>query len=75
MTWALLILAILLEVGGTTLLKLSNGFAQPLYAAGALLLYGICFYLLAIVMQHIPMGIALIVAGTCVIHLFSRMRA
>ena len=56
--WILLGISITLEVVATSLLKLSDGFAKPLYAVGSLVLFGILFYLLAIVFRHIPMGIA-----------------
>ena len=50
--------AILLEVVATTLLKLSDGFTRWGYGVVALLLYGICFYLLAVALKTIPTGIA-----------------
>ena len=56
--WILLGVSITLEVIATSLLKLSDGFAKPVYAVGSLVLFGILFYLLAIVFRHIPMGIA-----------------
>nr|WP_314181531.1 SMR family transporter [uncultured Campylobacter sp.] len=56
--WVLLGISITLEVVATSLLKLSDGFAKPLYAVGSLVLFGVLFYLLAIVFRHIPMGIA-----------------
>ena len=56
--WVLLGISIILEVVATSLLKLSDGFAKPLYAVGSLVLFGILFYMLAIVFRHIPMGIA-----------------
>ncbi len=56
--WVLLGVAIVLEVGATTLLKLSNGFSRPIYAAGSMLLYWGCFWLLAMVLTRIPIGVA-----------------
>ena len=56
--WILLGVSITLEVIATSLLKLSDGFAKPVYAVCSLVLFGILFYLLAIVFRHIPMGIA-----------------
>lgn len=56
--WILLSISITLEVVATSLLKLSDGFTKPLYAVGSLVLFGVLFYLLAIVFRHIPMGIA-----------------
>ena len=51
-------ISITLVAAATSLLKLSDGFAKPLYAVGSLVLFGILFYLLAIVFRHIPMSIA-----------------
>lgn len=56
--YALLAAAIVLEVLATSLLKASDGMSRWLPACGALLLYGVCFYLLALVMRSIPTGIA-----------------
>ncbi len=56
--YALLAAAIALEVVATSLLKASDGMTRWLPATGALVGYGICFYLLAIVMRSIPTGIA-----------------
>lgn len=56
--WILLGVSITLEVIATSLLKLSDGFAKPVYAVCSLVLFGILFYLIAIVFRHIPMGIA-----------------
>lgn len=50
-------ISITLVAAATSLLKLSDSFAKPLYAIGSLVLFGILFYLLAI-FRHIPMGIA-----------------
>ncbi len=51
-------IAILLEVIATTALKISDGFSRPLYGVGALLTYGVCFYLLSQALRTIPTGIA-----------------
>ena len=56
--WILLGISITLVAAATSLLKLSGSFAKPLYAVDSLVLFGILFYLLAIVFSHIPMGIA-----------------
>ncbi|MCV6597315.1 MAG: multidrug efflux SMR transporter [Mangrovicoccus sp.] len=58
MPWLLLIIAILAEIMGTLLLKASDGFSQWLFGGAALLFYGVAFFLLAIVLQTIPVGIA-----------------
>jgi small multidrug resistance pump len=39
MKWVLLILAILFEVAGTTMMKLSEGFTKPLYSIGIFISY------------------------------------
>lgn len=50
--------AIVLEVAGTTLLKLSDGLTKPLAATGALLSFGVCLYFLSLALRVIPTGIA-----------------
>lgn len=55
--WVLIGISITLVAAATSLLKLSDSFAKPLYAVGSLVLFGILFYLLAI-FRHISMGIA-----------------
>lgn len=103
--WICLAIAIVAETVATTALKASSGFTRPwpslLVAAG----YGLAFYMLALTLRSIPLGvayavwsgvgivlialagwllygqeldagalagIALIVAGVLVMHLFSR---
>lgn len=56
--WLLLGGAIALEVCATSLLKLSDGFARPLYGAASMALYGLCFWLLAFAFLRIPVGVA-----------------
>ncbi|MFA7440502.1 MAG: multidrug efflux SMR transporter [Sphingomonadaceae bacterium] len=56
--WILLAGAILLELTGTALLKLSDGFRNPAFGVGALALYGVSFWLLALTLRHIPVGVA-----------------
>lgn len=56
--WLLLAAAILLELAATSLLKLSDGFRAPLPGVGALALYGLCFWFLALTLRHIPVGVA-----------------
>lgn len=56
--WALLIAAIGLEVIGTMLLKMSDGFAKWHLGLAAIGLYAICFWALATVLRSIPVGVA-----------------
>lgn len=56
--WAFLALAILLEVTGTTALRLSAGFTKPLYVSATFLLYGVSFFFLAKAMVAIPTSIS-----------------
>ena len=51
-------IAIVGEILGTNLLKLSDGFTKPIPTVSALLSYGVCFYFLSLAMQKIPLGIA-----------------
>lgn len=67
--WWLLAAAILLEVAGTTCLKLSQGLTRALPAAFVALFYGSAFVFLARAMKSLEMGIAYAVwagAGTAV---------
>ncbi len=50
--------AIVLEVIGTSLLKASDGMTRWAPAAGSMLSYAACFYLLSLTMRSIPTGIA-----------------
>lgn len=56
--WLLLALAIALEIAGTTLLKLSQGFARPWIGAMSIAAYALCFWLLAFAITRIPVGVA-----------------
>lgn len=56
--YALLACAIALEVAATSLLKASDGMSRLWPTLGSLLGYGLCFWLLALVMKTIPTGIA-----------------
>lgn len=55
--WALLGIAIFLEVTATSLLKASNGFAKPLYGGAAMLLYSLCFWVMALTFTRLPLGV------------------
>ena len=56
--WFQLACAIALEVAGTLLLKLSDGFARWHWGVSAIVLYAICFWLMASVLKAIPVGVA-----------------
>ena len=58
MSYFYLFIAIVGEILGTNLLKLSDGFTKPIPTVSALLSYGVCFYFLSLAMQKIPLGIA-----------------
>jgi small multidrug resistance pump len=56
--WLLLGGAILFEVGATTALKASDGFTRLWPTLGALAGYALAFWLLALTLRVIPVGIA-----------------
>lgn len=56
--WGLLLVAIVLEVCGTTLLKVSEGFTRLWPSVGALACYGFSFYFLSLLLKSIPVGVA-----------------
>lgn len=58
MSWLLLALAGLFEVGFTTCLKLSDSFSKPLPSLGFLVCAVISFWLLTKATQTIPLGTA-----------------
>ena len=55
--WLFLAGAIALEVTGTFLLKLSDGFEKPLWGGLSIACYGACFWVLAPAMKALPVGI------------------
>lgn len=57
-SWIFLFIAILLEVGATSLLNLSDGFRRVLPTITSLALYGGAFFFLSCALRHIPLGIA-----------------
>ena len=57
MAWAFLLLAIGLEVSGTFLLKLSNGFEDWRWGTLSILCYSLCFAALAPAMKVLPVGV------------------
>ncbi|MDO5686097.1 MAG: SMR family transporter [Neisseria sp.] len=56
--WMVLLLAIVAEVIGTSLLKMSDGFSRWLPTLGMAACYLFSFYCLSLVLKHMPMGIA-----------------
>lgn len=58
MAWALLAIAIIAEVFGTTMLKLSVGFTKLLPSLAFILSYGISFYLFSIALKELSIGSA-----------------
>lgn len=63
MAYILLLLSIISEVFGTTMLKLSTGFKSILPAIGVIIGYGISFYLLSLVLLELPLGFTYAVWG------------
>mgnify|MGYP003607667319 CR=1 FL=1 len=57
-TYALLFLAIALEVVGTTCLQRSAQFTRPLPTLMTALCYGASFYVLSLILRSVPLGIA-----------------
>ena len=55
--WVFLAFAIALEVSGTFLLKLSNGFERVPYGIASIACYSLCFWALAPAMKVLPVGI------------------
>jgi len=58
MPWLYLVLAILTETIGTTALKASDGFSRLLPSLVTIAAYAASFWLLALVLRSIPVGIA-----------------
>jgi len=56
--WAILLLAIVLEVAGTTCMKLAEGFTRPLPALFMVVFYAGSFAALTIAVKRIDLGIA-----------------
>ncbi|MBV7255648.1 multidrug efflux SMR transporter [Pacificimonas sp. WHA3] len=55
--WGFLAIAISLEVAGTFLLKLSDGFRLWHWGALSILCYSSCFWMLAPAMKVLPIGV------------------
>ena len=57
-SWLLLAAAIGLELCGTTCIKLSEGFTQPIFVLGVIVAYSICFTAFSIALRDLPLGLA-----------------
>ena len=55
--WLYLIVAIGLEITGTFLLKLSDGFSKWQWGSLSILCYSLCFWALAPALRDLPVGI------------------
>ncbi len=58
MAWLYLLAAIVLEVSGTTCMKLSQGFTRLLPSLLLFLFYGLSFTCLNLVLKHIDVSVA-----------------
>ena len=58
MCWLYLLLAILFEVGGTTNMKLSEGFTKPLPSVLIFLFYAASFALMTLALKEIDISVA-----------------
>lgn len=52
-----LVLAVALEVVGTSALKMSEGMTKPLPVVVVVLGFGVSFYLFSLVLRYLPVGI------------------
>ncbi|MBC6443055.1 MAG: multidrug efflux SMR transporter [Rhodobacteraceae bacterium] len=57
MAWIYLLGAIVLEVAGTYLLKLSDGFVRWQWGVASFACYSLCFFALAPAMKVLPVGV------------------
>lgn len=70
--WFYLVVAIVLEVAGTSAMKLSEGFTRPGPSAAILVLYGVSLYLFTLALKKIDVSVAYAVwsgVGTAMIAL------
>ena len=58
MHYVFLVIGILTEICGSTLLKFTDGFQKKFLAALCLLAYGIAYYMVALSMKVLPLNIA-----------------
>lgn len=64
MHWVYLMLAIGLEVAGTTCMKLSDGFSRPLPSVLVFVFYGSCLGMLTFAFEKLPVSVAYTVWGS-----------
>jgi small multidrug resistance pump len=57
MKWIYLVLAIIFEVFGTTAMKLSDGFAKPLWGVAMIVGYLSCFGFLTMALKHFEVSV------------------
>lgn len=55
--YVLLAAAIVSELVGTTALKLSDGFSNPIPSLGVVVGYGLAFYLVSLTLEDLPVGV------------------
>jgi len=70
MSWVLMTIAILFEVSGTTMMKLSQGFTRRLPTILMFVFYGIGFIPLTLALRRLPISVAYAVwsgLGTAII--------
>jgi small multidrug resistance pump len=56
--WIMLLIAIVFEIAGTSLLKASDGFTRWGLGAASMACYWVCFAFLAAAIKTIPVGVA-----------------
>lgn len=57
-SWALLGIAIVMEVAGTTCMKLSEGFTRPLPSLGIVVFYAAAFAALTLALKQLEVSVA-----------------
>lgn len=58
MHWLFLALAIVSEVFGSSMLKISHGFSRPWPSVGVAVGFGLAFYFLSLTLRSLPLGTA-----------------
>ncbi len=58
MPYVLLSISIVFEVAGTTAMKLSNGFSDPLFSLVTIAAYVVSFGIFVVVLKDVPLGLA-----------------
>jgi small multidrug resistance pump len=58
MSWLFLFIGIVLELGGTTCMKLSEGFSRILPSVAMILFYMSSLGMLTLALKHIPLNVA-----------------